>query len=110
MYEADCWTVARYVIGRHYAFFAANVMLVTISITLGLFLGYHILLIKENSTTNERVKRGRNVKYMDLIYKTLVKVAEQKGFSELKNCDNSNSKKLTDEEVKKFKHIAFNGM
>jgi hypothetical protein len=103
--DADYFIVFKYVINRNYAFFAAVVMLITIAITLSLFFSYHLYLVKLNVTTNEKVKRTRMQKYMDLIIKTINQIIKEK---KLDYQQTDNNKELTKEEVDMFKDIAFN--
>jgi hypothetical protein len=93
--------VIKYLISKYYAFFSANVMLITISIILFIFLIYHISLIKEGNTSNEQLKRSKNIKYMKIIKTTLNNMIKQKKI-EIKPCPF-----LTDDNIKKYKKIVF---
>ncbi len=76
-------------------------MLITISIILFIFLIYHISLIKEGNTSNEQLKRSKNIKYMKIIKTTLNNMIKQKKI-EIKPCPF-----LTDDNIKKYKKIVF---
>lgn len=103
VYEAEWTTVIRYTVGQNYPFFANIVMLITIFVTLALFLSYHVYLIKINLTTNENIKKGRMMKYMDLIKQTLEKLSYERKISIPKTLN-----QLTIDEIKKFKDLTFN--
>ena len=78
-------------------------MLVTITITLTIFSIYHLYLIKLNLTTNEKSKRGKMISYMKLIMDTLTCLSKEKGI----DISNYNKIQLTNEDIIRFKTIAF---
>jgi hypothetical protein len=78
-------------------------MLVTIAITLLIFCGYHLYLIYLNLTTNEKSKRSKLLNFMSLIKETLKGLNKEKGHE----IDFSKSVKLSDDDIQKYKQIAF---
>ena len=70
--------VFRYLIYNYYAFIATNIMLIVISITLFVFICYHLNLIKLNFTNNERNKQVKTIRYLNLIKQTLHNMAKKK--------------------------------
>ena len=78
-------------------------MLITVGITLILFCLYHLYLVFLNLTTNEKSKRGRLSKFMYIIKETLKGLVKEKSY----NIDFSKMVKLSDDEIKKFKQLAF---
>lgn len=102
--QPSYFTVFQYVIAKNYAFFAANVLLITIAVTLFLFFVYHLTLVYQNNTTNENIKRGRMQKYMNLIKTTLERLMLER---EIKYDDSYKAMKLSDDEIKRYKDIAF---
>jgi low affinity Fe/Cu permease len=104
VFESGYITVIKYLINKYYAFFAAIVLMATIAITLFLFLSYHLTLISQNLTTNEKSKRSKMIKYMNLIKDTLVQVGKHKEITLKKE-----KIELSKEEIENYKHIIFHG-
>lgn len=78
-------------------------MLITIAITLLLFSAYHLMLIAQNLTTNEKTKKGKLIKFMNLVKNTLNSLVQAKkiDISKIKQTE------LTNEDIVKFKEIVF---
>ena len=70
--------VFQYLIYNYYAFIATNIMLIVISITLFVFMCYHLNLIKLNFTNSERNKQVKIIRYLNLIKETLHNMAKKK--------------------------------
>ena len=70
--------VFQYLIYNYYAFIATNIMLIVISITLFVFMCYHLNLIKLNFTNSERNKQVKTIRYLNLIKETLHNMAKKK--------------------------------
>jgi hypothetical protein len=79
-------------------------MLITITVTLVLFIGYHIWLISHNMSTNEKTKQGKMIKYMHLIRDTLKALAKEKGY----DYNKKEKELLSNEDIERYKNIAFN--
>ena len=92
--------VFQYLIYNYYAFIATNIMLIVISITLFVFMCYHLNLIKLNFTNSERNKQVKTIRYLNLIKETLHNMAKKKNYK-------IEIKELLPEEIKKYKHITF---
>lgn len=69
--ESSYLVVLKFIISKNYVFFASNVLLLTIGITLFIFVIYHLSLVKLNLTTNEKIKKDKLIKFMIIIKQTL---------------------------------------
>ena len=98
--QSNYKVVFQYLLYNYYAFIATNIMLIVISITLFVFMGYHLNLIKLNFTTSERNKQVKTIRYLNLIKDTLNNMAKKKNYK-------IEIKELLPEEIKKYKHITF---
>ncbi len=115
--ETSYSVILKYVISKHYIFFASNVLLLTIGITLFVFVVYHFSLIRLNVTTNEKIKRDKMTQYMIIIKDTMKNLYLSGEFREADNSIKRNfieeyakeSSKiyLTKEEDKKYDDIVF---
>ena len=115
--ETSYVVIMRYVISKNYIFFASNVLLLTIGMTLLVFVAYHFNLLRLNVTTNEKIKRDKMIKLMIIIKDTMKNLYLS---GEFKDADNSKKKnfieeyakeldkiKLTKEDEKKYDNIVF---
>jgi len=108
----------KYVISKNYIFFASNVLLITIGITLLIFSFYHFNLLRLNLTTNEKIKRDKMIKYMIIIKDTMKNLYLSGEFKEADNTKKrnfvveydkeSNKINLSKEDEKKYDDIVFN--
>jgi hypothetical protein len=103
LFEADYMTVYKYVIFKNYAFFSCLVLLITIAVTLFIFSIYHIHLMSLNLSTNEKSKRAKLVKFMNLIMDTLKGLSREKGY----DLSIYQTVILGKEDIAKYKSIAF---
>lgn len=118
--ETSLIVILKYVISKNYIFFASNVLLLTIGITLLIFSLYHFNLIRLNLTTNEKLKRDKMIKYMTIIKDTMKNLYLSGEFKEGDNNKKrnfteeyskvSNKIQLTKEEEKKYDDIVFNSI
>lgn len=118
--ETSYIVIIKYVMSKNYIFFASNVLLLTIGITLLVFVVYHFNLLRLNVTTNEKLKRDKMIKYMIIIKDTMKNLYLSGEFKEAdkttkRNFINEYSKesnkiKLTKEEEKKYDDIVFISM
>jgi len=99
--NASFFIVVKYLLSTHYAFITTNIMLFVISITLLGFFIYHLNLIRLCFTSTERNKQIKVMRYLRIIRDTLINLAKDKKF-------NLKEKELNENEIKKFKDIAFN--
>ena len=110
--------IMKYVISKNYIFFASNVLLITIGITLLIFSFYHFNLLRLNLTTNEKIKRDKMIKYMIIIKDTMKNLYLSGEFKEADNTKKrnfvveydkeSNKINLSKEDEKKYDDIVFN--
>jgi hypothetical protein len=100
--ESDIFLIVKYLIGKNYIFFSANVMFLMISFVLFLFSIYHLNLVRKNMTTSEETKRNRLSKAMSLVTKTLVAAAKARNIEY-----RSDEIKLTSEDIKKYRSLLF---
>jgi hypothetical protein len=100
--ESDAFLIVKYLIGKNYIFFSANIMLIMIAFILFLFTAYHLNLVRKNLTTSEETKRNRLSKAMTLVKKTLMAAVKARNV-EYK----PEEVKLTCDEIKKYKGLLF---
>lgn len=116
--ETSYVIIIKYAISKNYIFFASNVLLLTIGITLLVFVAYHFNLLRLNVTTNEKIKRDKMIKYMIIIKDTMRNLYLS---GEFKDADNTKKRNfieeyakesslinLTKEHEKKYDDIVFN--
>lgn len=88
--ETNYMTILKYITYHYYAFFSCLIMLLVISIVLFFFLLYHIYLMEINYTSSETNKRGRIVRFYELVKKTIslykVKMNDDKQFQKELEC------------------------
>jgi len=64
-------TVMQYLVSYNYPFVASIFLLIVITCILFWFCAFHIYLISQGTTTNERTKRGSSLKFLNLIKKSI---------------------------------------
>jgi len=103
--ETSNYVIIKYVISKNYIFFASNVLLLTIGITLFIFVVYHINLVKLNLTSNEKLKRDKMIKFMILIKDTMKNLYLSGEFRDAIKPQNND---FTEEYLKRYKSININ--
>ena len=98
--KGDVMIVMKYVISKHYGFFATTIMLIVIGISLFVFLMYHVNLIRLGYTGAERNKQIKYINIMKMFRKLLIDIGKEKKIEFV-------FKKLSSEEINKFKYISF---
>lgn len=98
--KGDISIVMKYMINKHYGFFATTVMLIVIGVSLFVFLMYHMNLIRLGYTGAERNRQIKYINIMNIIRKLLSDMGKEKKIE-------FTFKKLSPEEINRFKYISF---
>ena len=98
--KGDISIVIKYMINKHYGFFATTVMLIVIGISLFVFLMYHLNLIRLGYTGAERNRQIKYINIMNIIRNLLSDMGKEKKIE-------FTFKKLSAEEINRFKYISF---